>query len=155
VALLRLVLIYRLAVRRGLPSGLWRIAVGYVAFVSRHCSDLFEASTRTNFITLSLDGRQTAVPILTRCVKSGFEVSMPSSAVHTFTDPDDYAASIRATKTEMTITGRGQFTAKLTRIDLHRLWMQRLSDNLPASRTPPVRPNGPTFSSAPSLGQPY
>ncbi len=31
----------------------------------------------------------------------------------------------------MTVTGRGQFTAKLTRIDLHRLWMQRFSDNLP------------------------
>jgi AraC-like DNA-binding protein len=31
----------------------------------------------------------------------------------------------------MTITARGQFTAKLTTIDLHRLWMLRLSDNLP------------------------
>jgi AraC-like DNA-binding protein len=56
---------------------------------------------------------------------------MPSSAVHTFSDPDDYTASIRATKAEVTVTGRGQFTAKLTRIDLHRLWMQRFSDNLP------------------------
>jgi AraC-like DNA-binding protein len=56
---------------------------------------------------------------------------VPSSAVHIFTDPDDYAASIRATKAEVAVTGRGQFTAKLTRIDLHRLWMQRFSDNLP------------------------
>ena len=31
----------------------------------------------------------------------------------------------------MTVTGRGRFTAKLTRIDLHRLWMQRFSDDLP------------------------
>jgi AraC-like DNA-binding protein len=56
---------------------------------------------------------------------------MPSSAVRTFTDPDEYAAAFRATRAEWTITGRGQFTAKLVRIDLHRLWMQRSSDNLP------------------------
>ena len=55
---------------------------------------------------------------------------MPSSAVRTFTDPDDYAASMRATKAEVTVTGRGNFTAEITRIDLHRLWMQRFSDNL-------------------------
>jgi len=56
---------------------------------------------------------------------------MPSSAVDTFTDPDDYAAAIRATRAELTVTGRGDFNAKRIRIDLHRLWMQRLSDNLP------------------------
>jgi AraC-like DNA-binding protein len=56
---------------------------------------------------------------------------MPSSAVRTFTDPDDYAAAIRATRAELTVTGRGRFAAKLTRIDLHCLWMQRFSDNLP------------------------
>jgi AraC-like DNA-binding protein len=56
---------------------------------------------------------------------------MPSSAVHIFTDPGDYAATIRASTHEMTVTGRGRFAAKLTRIDLHRLWMQRFSENLP------------------------
>src|SRR5271165_3767958 len=56
---------------------------------------------------------------------------MPSSAVRAFADPEDYGAAIRATKAEMTVTGRGHFAAKLTRIDLHRLWMQRFSDNLP------------------------
>ena len=56
---------------------------------------------------------------------------MPSSAFHTFTDPDDYAASIRQGTIELTVTERGHFTAKLTRIDLHRLWMQRFSENLP------------------------
>jgi AraC-like DNA-binding protein len=56
---------------------------------------------------------------------------MPSSAVCTFTDPDEYAAAIRAGSVDLTITGRGDFKAKLTRIDLHRLWMQRFSDNLP------------------------
>ena len=63
--------------------------------------------------------------------KSPGEVQMPSSAVRTFSDPDDYATSIRATKAEVAVTGRGKFTAKLIRIDLHRLWMQRFSDNLP------------------------
>src|SRR6266852_7448935 len=56
---------------------------------------------------------------------------MPSSAVRTFTDPDDYASAIRATRAELTVVGRGRFTAKLTRIDLNRLWMQRFFDNLP------------------------
>jgi AraC-like DNA-binding protein len=56
---------------------------------------------------------------------------MPSSAVHTFTDPDDYTAAIRGASAELTVIGRGRFRAKLTRIDLHRLWMQRFSDNLP------------------------
>jgi len=56
---------------------------------------------------------------------------MPSSAVRTFNDPDDYAAAIRQGTYELTVTEPGHFTAKLTRIDLHRLWMQRFSDNLP------------------------
>jgi AraC-like DNA-binding protein len=61
----------------------------------------------------------------------GFEVVMPSSAVQTFSDPDDYATSIRATRSELTVVGRGRFLAKRVRVDLRRLWMQRLSDNLP------------------------
>ena len=56
---------------------------------------------------------------------------MPSSAVRTFTDPDDYAASIRASTAEVTVTERGQFVAKLTWIRLHRLWMQGFGENLP------------------------
>jgi hypothetical protein len=56
---------------------------------------------------------------------------MPSSAVRTFTDPDDYAATVRGGTVDLTITVRGNFTAKLTRIDLHCLRMQRLHDNLP------------------------
>jgi hypothetical protein len=56
---------------------------------------------------------------------------MPSSGVQTFTDADDYAAAIRGAQAELTVLGRGQFRAKITKIDLHRLWMQRFSDNLP------------------------
>lgn len=56
---------------------------------------------------------------------------MPSSSVRRFVDPDDYSASIRGTVAEITLTGRGRFSAKLTRIDLHRLWLQRFSESLP------------------------
>jgi AraC-like DNA-binding protein len=56
---------------------------------------------------------------------------MPSSAVRTFTDPDDYAAAQRGVKSELTVIGRGHFTAKLIGIGLHRLGLQRSSDNLP------------------------
>jgi hypothetical protein len=38
--------------------------------------------------------------------------------------------AIRATKAEVIVTGRGQFTGEIIRIDLHRLWMQQFSDNL-------------------------
>src|SRR5690348_15764195 len=56
---------------------------------------------------------------------------MPSSAVCTFTDPDDYAASLRASLLELSITASGPFSGKITRIDLHQLWMQRFSESLP------------------------
>ena len=56
---------------------------------------------------------------------------MSSSAVRTFTDPDEYAAAFHGTTAEWTITERGQFAAKLIRIDLPRLLMQRYFDNLP------------------------
>jgi AraC-like DNA-binding protein len=56
---------------------------------------------------------------------------MLSSSVRTFTDPDEYAAAVRQGTVQLTVTQRGIFRAKLTRIDLHHLWMQRFSDNLP------------------------
>ena len=56
---------------------------------------------------------------------------MPSSAARSFNDPDDFASSVRATRYEMTVTGRGRFAAELARVDLHDLWMQRFSSNLP------------------------
>ena len=54
---------------------------------------------------------------------------MLSSAVRSFADPDAFAAAIRQATVQLTITGRGQFTGKIVRIDLHRLWMQRFSAN--------------------------
>jgi AraC-like DNA-binding protein len=56
---------------------------------------------------------------------------MPSSDVKRFTDPDDYAAAIRHATVELTVTGRGPFAAQRTRIDLHRLWMQRFAVDQP------------------------
>jgi AraC-like DNA-binding protein len=56
---------------------------------------------------------------------------MPSSAVRTFTDPDHYAASVHGSRAELTITGTGCFRARLITINLHTVWMQRFSDNLP------------------------
>jgi AraC-like DNA-binding protein len=56
---------------------------------------------------------------------------MLSSAARNFTEPDDYAASIRGAKTQLTVVARGDFTASITRVDFRRLWIQRLSENLP------------------------
>ena len=56
---------------------------------------------------------------------------MTASSVRTFNDPVDYGGSIQGAATEMVALGRGQFSARLTRIKLHRLWLQRFSDNLP------------------------
>src|SRR6185312_10331372 len=53
------------------------------------------------------------------------------SSVQIFSDPEDYAASLRAVSLELAITASGAFTGKITRIDLHRLWMQRYSESLP------------------------
>jgi len=55
---------------------------------------------------------------------------MPSSAVRTFSDPDEFSASVRGGTLESTILERGNFDAKQVRIDLYRLWMQRLSTDL-------------------------
>ncbi len=56
---------------------------------------------------------------------------MLSSSVRHFTDPDQYALAIRAVEAEITVAERGDFTAVLTRIDLHRLWMQHLDERRP------------------------
>ena len=55
---------------------------------------------------------------------------MPASMVSRFDDPDVFAAAIRASRTEIAVTERGRFAAKLIRIDLHRLWMQRGEETL-------------------------
>jgi AraC-like DNA-binding protein len=58
---------------------------------------------------------------------------MLSSRVGTFTEPEEYAAAIRQVTVQDTITQKGNFAAKLHRIDFHCLWIQRFSETL--SRT--------------------
>ena len=55
---------------------------------------------------------------------------MTSSSVRAFTEPDEYVAAIRQGTHKLTVTERGNFTAKLWRIDLPTLWMQRFSEEL-------------------------
>lgn len=56
---------------------------------------------------------------------------MPSGGIRHFTDADDYAAAHRQADVRLTITGRGNFEGSITRIELHHLWLQRQSANLP------------------------
>ena len=64
---------------------------------------------------------------------------MPASAVYAATDPCEYGAVIRGADVNVLINGRGNFRAKVTRIDLHKMWLQRGQENLPRifRSTPP------------------
>jgi hypothetical protein len=55
---------------------------------------------------------------------------MPSSAVSTFNDPDDYTASFHRATAEQSIIGRGSFEAQLIQVDLGRLRMHRFYERL-------------------------
>jgi AraC-like DNA-binding protein len=70
---------------------------------------------------------------------------MPSSATLHFTDPEAYQAAIRPARVELCLTGRGEFHAQLTQIELGRLWIQagaeslpRISNTLTSARRPPI-----------------
>ena len=56
---------------------------------------------------------------------------MLSSKVSAFADPIEYQAAIRAADFTVVPTVAGDFHAELTRIDFHRLWMQRFAENGP------------------------
>jgi AraC-like DNA-binding protein len=56
---------------------------------------------------------------------------MPDSVVIDFSDPDHLQSAIRAADVTLHLTQPGDFRAKLTRIDLHRLWMQQCRTSLP------------------------
>jgi AraC-like DNA-binding protein len=67
---------------------------------------------------------------------------MSSSFVLTTTDIDEFRAAVRPVNKDLTITGRGQFSASVTRIDAQHLWMQRSRENLPRAwelAIPPTR----------------
>jgi AraC-like DNA-binding protein len=65
---------------------------------------------------------------------------MPSSAVHTFTDPDAYQAAFRDMRAESVITKPGSFRADFTVVKLDRLSLQRAQESLPRVAYSAVNP---------------
>ena len=53
---------------------------------------------------------------------------MPSSAVRTFTDHDEYFAGIQNLQLEGVVQRRGQLRAEAMHIDLQRLWMHGFNE---------------------------
>jgi AraC-like DNA-binding protein len=56
---------------------------------------------------------------------------MLSSAARSFRDPWEHQSFFRAADMEVLVTDRGDYSSELTRIDFHRLWMQRNQTSLP------------------------
>lgn len=56
---------------------------------------------------------------------------MPRSRAFSFTDPDAYQETVRASQAAILALNRGEFRAALTHIDLDRMWMQWGFDSLP------------------------
>ena len=56
---------------------------------------------------------------------------MGTSAVRSFSDPDDFYGSVRAGDVAGLVLGRGEFRAEITRIDLGSIWMQRFRESAP------------------------
>jgi len=56
---------------------------------------------------------------------------MAEGATFTLSDPDDYAAKFGDARVNLTITGAGQFRARLTRLKLKHLEIHRFRESLP------------------------
>jgi AraC-like DNA-binding protein len=56
---------------------------------------------------------------------------MLQSTVFPFADPAEFRTVVRATDGELLVTSKGDFRSEVVRIDLNKLWMQRISDRLP------------------------
>src|SRR5689334_5173825 len=54
-----------------------------------------------------------------------------SSTVQQFSDPHEYQASVRGADLRLFLTAPGQYRARLTKIAMPRLWMQRGETSLP------------------------
>jgi AraC-like DNA-binding protein len=68
---------------------------------------------------------------------------MPSRTIRSFSDPDEFSDALRqwyGTEIVVTPKERGNYTAKVISINLHRLWLQRMSENL--ARTYYIEPGG-------------
>ena len=55
---------------------------------------------------------------------------MPLSFVRMFNDPDECGTAQRGSTVKLTVTERGTYSATVTRVNLHKLWMQRVCENL-------------------------
>jgi AraC-like DNA-binding protein len=55
---------------------------------------------------------------------------MPASGTGTFTEPDDYQASLREVRSDLLITSQGAFKAQLTWATLHHLHLLRSDEDL-------------------------
>jgi AraC-like DNA-binding protein len=55
---------------------------------------------------------------------------MPQSAIFHSSDPFEHHRSLRAEEVELVVTAPGEFRGEVTRIDLHRLWLQRGHESL-------------------------
>jgi hypothetical protein len=67
---------------------------------------------------------------------------MPSITTLTTNDVDELRMALHPVGKPLTITGRGDFAAELTRIEFRHLWMQRSRESLPRSwgiEMPPTR----------------
>lgn len=76
------------------------------------------------------DPERMGLPVRT-CRHARKDTRMSSSFVLASTDVDEFRAAVRPVNSVMTITGRGQFSASVTRIEVHNLWMQRSGEHLP------------------------
>jgi AraC-like DNA-binding protein len=56
---------------------------------------------------------------------------MPQPAIFQSSDPYEHQRSLRADAVELVVTGPGDFRGEVTRIDVHRLWLQRSRESLP------------------------
>jgi AraC-like DNA-binding protein len=56
---------------------------------------------------------------------------MLTNAARSFRDPWEHQSFFRAADMKVLVTDRGDYSSELTRIDFHRLWMQRNQTSLP------------------------
>jgi AraC-like DNA-binding protein len=68
------------------------------------------------------------------------------SKVFSFTDPFQYAETLRAADMQVFPTSKGEFRAELTQVTMNELWMQRFEENLPRVHKGAVSPGRRAFS---------
>jgi AraC-like DNA-binding protein len=56
---------------------------------------------------------------------------LPTTSVQTYSDPEQLEAAYTAARVELTPTGRGPFEAGVVRLELDRLWIQRIHESAP------------------------